>query len=268
MEIIQRNEVWEYVDDGLQFSYQQFIVKIGEGEALYVGKMKQRCETPTDMGQLIDVQELQMHDRGPEVKSEWTVVTVEGCHVKHPKLREFVDTQLERRIAHEIDVCELLRRHPHPHLATCHGCRVTRGRVDGLCFSKYSTDLARLLSPGHLNKRAFLATGRPGVEEGMRQGLVGIRSAVAHLHSLCIVHNDIKPANIMIDDAGRFILIDFDSWRAIGASLTTGGTGKGSTYGWHDAAVTVATEKMDLDAVAEVETWLFGASEDDFMFDG
>jgi serine/threonine protein kinase len=80
--------------------------------------------------------------------------------------------------------------------------------VSGLCFEKYRTTLSYQVNPGYLNKSMFLASGRTRVDIGMRESLAGVRDAVSHLHSLGIIHNDIKPENIMIDEMGRFILID------------------------------------------------------------
>ena len=57
------------------------------------------------------------------------------------------------------------------------------------------------------------------VTEGMKTGLQDLLAAIKHLHSLGLVHNDINPANIMLDQEGTLILIDFDSCRNIGESL-------------------------------------------------
>lgn len=70
----------------------------------------------------------------------------------------------------------------------------------------------------------------------------------------------------MLDDdgegGGALVLIDFDSCRRRGEPL--GGAKR--TYGWHDPGTTVAVEENDLDAFAELQTWLFGASADLYRF--
>lgn len=71
----------------------------------------------------------------------------------------------------------------------------------------------------------------------------------------------------MFDDDGTMVLVDFDSCRPVGEELR-GKEGRGTkrTHGWHDPKVTIAWKENDLDAYAELETWLFGASADDFLF--
>ena len=56
--------------------------------------------------------------------------------------------------------------------------------------------------------------------------LEDIKAALTFLHRLGLVHDDVNPRNIMIDEDGRGILIDFDSCRPIGSKS------KGGTPGW------------------------------------
>lgn len=46
------------------------------------------------------------------------------------------------------------------------------------------------------------------------------------LHSLGLVHDDINPKNIMLDDDGHAIIIDFDS------CASSGTKSRGGTPGW------------------------------------
>jgi len=124
--------------------------------------------------------------------------------------------------------------------------------------------LAEEVNPQHLNKSAFLLSSRPLVGNTMKQCLSGILEGIRHLHSLGLVHNDITPSNIMRDDDGTLVLIDFDSCRKIGELLRDTETKR--THGWHDPDVKTASEKNDLDAFSELQTWLFGLSVDEFLF--
>jgi serine/threonine protein kinase len=45
----------------------------------------------------------------------------------------------------------------------------------------------------------------------------GVKAALDHIHSFGLVHDDINPWNIMVDNAGNPIIIDFDSCVAVGA---------------------------------------------------
>ncbi|KAK5798648.1 hypothetical protein VI817_004938 [Penicillium citrinum] len=74
---------------------------------------------------------------------------------------------------------------------------------------------------------------RPELVQGeVKDRLDGLRAGILHLHSLGLFHNDINPGNVMLDEDGNFILIDFDSCRHIGEDLKVSKTGR--TYGWHD----------------------------------
>ena len=48
---------------------------------------------------------------------------------------------------------------------------------------------------------------------GARKVLLGVCDALTVLHSRGIVHRDVKPENVMIDKAGRVVLIDFNASR-------------------------------------------------------
>ncbi|KAH7058490.1 kinase-like domain-containing protein [Linnemannia elongata] len=61
----------------------------------------------------------------------------------------------------------------------------------------------------HMNRRAF-------GEDVVRFWIAELCSAVSHLHSLGIVHRDIKPDNVLLDEKGHAHLTDFN----IGCKLT------------------------------------------------
>lgn len=194
------------------------------------------------------------------MRTNWSTI-----YIKRPSLLAYVDGNLEPQITREIEMCELLRRHPHPNIAMYFGCDATDGRVSGLCFKRYPSTLLEAVNPRGLGKEGFLASGRELVTDELRKSLDGVMAGMKHLHSLGIVHNDINPANIMLDAGGTLVLIDFGSSRHIGESL--GGTGAKRTYHWHDPGVEVALEKNDLDAFRELQVWLTGEVGDGFLFE-
>ncbi|KAK3276293.1 hypothetical protein CYMTET_15622 [Cymbomonas tetramitiformis] len=55
----------------------------------------------------------------------------------------------------------------------------------------------------------WLTAQEPG-EGAVRRGMLRVLEAVAHLHRARVLHCDIKPANILVDSAGRPHLLDFD----------------------------------------------------------
>lgn len=48
---------------------------------------------------------------------------------------------------------------------------------------------------------------------GARKVLCGVCDALTVLHSLDIVHRDVKPEKVMIDEVGRVVLVDFNAAR-------------------------------------------------------
>lgn len=99
----------------------------------------------------------------------------------------------------EIRTLELLLRSPHPHLPAYFGCLVEGDCqwVSGVVLPRYPKRLADIASSGELE-----AIDRPRV-------VAELQSAIAHLHSHGLAHNDVSPWNVMLDDALRVILIDF-----------------------------------------------------------
>ena len=263
MEIIQSSEAFKFAGNKLEFDCVKGIVRYNQ--IVYFGKWKDRRCPPRSLSELYDVKPVKTDDRGPAVQPSWTVASEQGYYIKTPSLFDYAGTlDLERQILREVETCEILGNHPHPNIASYGGCRETRGRVSGLCFKRYVSTLASKVNPRHLNKSAFLLSGRSHVDDTMRAQLDGVLGGIHHLHSLGLVHNDITPANIMLEEDGTWVIIDFDSCRHVGEVLR--GTGVKRTYGWHDPDVTVSSEKNDLDALDELRVWLFGLSADEFLF--
>ncbi|KAL4755337.1 hypothetical protein BDW72DRAFT_189101 [Aspergillus terricola var. indicus] len=213
-----------------------------------------------DAGGLQEVKQVPTEDRGPEVNTTWSAV-----YVKTPSLLAYVNGNLEKQIAREVETCEILRKNPHPNIATYYGYIEKHGRVSGLCFKRYTSTLLETVNPQHLGKVAFLSSTRELVRENMISGQEGILAAIKHLHTLGFVHNDINPANITIDEDGTFILIDFDSCRYIGESLRDTETKR--THHWHGPSFDISLEKNDFDAFKDLQTWLVGSADEDFLFE-
>ncbi|KAG6249139.1 hypothetical protein E4U23_002442 [Claviceps purpurea] len=139
----------------------------------------------------------------------------QDSYIKKPSLIDYGEglesrSEIRQLVLHEIYALELLRKHPHPNIVEYRGCVVTDGRISGLCLAKYKITLDERMEVGTpFDKDLFLE----GVERGIR-----------HLHSLGIVHNDIKPDNIMCDELDRSVIIDFDSWGREGQKLNKSGT--------------------------------------------
>ncbi|KAG6110890.1 hypothetical protein E4U13_005176 [Claviceps humidiphila] len=145
-------------------------------------------------------------------------------------------------VLHEIAAYELLRQHPHPNISQYHGCVMSDGRITGLCLAKYKMTLEERMEVNTpLDKELCLE----GIERGIR-----------YLHSLGIVHNDISPYNIMLDEMDRPVIIDFDSWQQNGQEL---GTKKGSPGWWKEDSKHALFEN-DMFSLSKIQEFVCASS--------
>ena len=109
---------------------------------------------------------------------------------------------MKRNILLEVRVCEILKRSPHPNLASYLGCVVDHGRITGICYELVESSLEYVPAP--LDVRKYVAEVRKGLE---------------HLHSLGLSHNDISPSNILVRNDNSAVIIDFDACLPVGEKL-------------------------------------------------
>ena len=182
---------------------------------------------------------------------------LETCFVKYPLLRLWpkpvMDAELKlvkERVLREVQTYELLSRKPHPNIAEYLGCIIKDGLIRGICLTRYEETLGQRVNPSGIKKRRF-QYGEQRLRS-RRNFARDIASGLKHLHSIGLVHNDIKPSNIMIKEGETPIIIDFDSCVPEGQPLHQ----VGRTSLWHDKQVDVAIPSNDLDALQEISEWL------------
>ncbi|KAB8161219.1 protein kinase [Streptomyces sp. 3MP-14] len=115
---------------------------------------------------------------------------------------------------------------PHPHVCTCHYLRT----LDGVprLFVEYLD--AGSLAGWIANGRLYEGTSR---EATLRVLDVAIQAAwgLIHAHDQGVVHQDVKPANILLDSAGRVKITDFGLARAQPPAVLGPATGDGAVAG-------------------------------------
>ncbi|KAJ3473763.1 hypothetical protein NLG97_g10145 [Lecanicillium saksenae] len=144
-----------------------------------------------------------------------------------------------RCLLNETLIMEQISRSPHPNIVQYHGCRVRRGRITGIVLEKLPQTLATYATTPdfqHLDKVKVFAA---------------VESAVHHLHTLGLAHNDISSLNIMMKEGGVPVLIDFDSCAAFGERLQSMGS-----PGWCEEAFHMSAKKHDLYSLKVLREWL------------
>jgi WD40 repeat protein len=111
----------------------------------------------------------------------------------------------------------------------------------------YHYFVMELMSGGDM-LRAVLEK-RIGGEEQIIALIVRVGDALARAHGRKLVHRDVKPANILLDDSGAPKLCDFD---LVGGADTTGGTRTGALGTFLYAAPELLSHPEDADARADV----------------
>ena len=270
IEMLQQNECFEEIDGQYECTGTLAVYRFGDD--IFHMFSKSRYQDPTDIRieESVATIKIPLSAYCPLFKSIFNIcpdALFSDCYVKRPSLISYDrirDSTNPRQISDdvlaEVEICELLKQHPHPNIACYLGCQVREGRITGICFAKYQKTLMRAVNPGSHMKRRFRYDN--GALEDVENCLKGVEEGIRHLHSLGLVHNDINPANIMFEENGIPVIIDFGSCRAIGQSLE----GVGRTYEWYDRNVKQSIPNNDWHALQEIREWLSGSDNRVFRF--
>ena len=269
LDVLEMNEAFEEVDGC--FKLMGTLIVYRAGNNLYHAVSKARYSSPSDVRpeHLTDNILIPLSAYSPPFSSRFTRAPEPlppDSYIKKPRLISYDRTrqgpqpdQLADSFLMEVEVCETLRKHPHPNIAEYLGCQVSQERITGICFAKYHRTLMQAVNPTCYMKRKSRDIRRE--TKDYSHILQGVESGIRHLHSLGLIHNDINPSNIMLDDNGIAIIIDFGSCRREGEGLDD----VGRTYEWYDESVEHSIPKNDFDALEEIRIWL-GAGSGTFQF--
>jgi len=121
------------------------------------------------------------------------------CYLKWPSFGMFdgESTVVRDSFAQELSIYERLRQHPHPGICKYKGCMVVDGYVEAFALEWYKCDLAEAITEALPIDTATVFNR--------------VKDAVAHLHSLGLVHNDLSPYNILLDGDLNPVVADFET---------------------------------------------------------
>jgi serine/threonine protein kinase len=247
MEIIEKDECFVEEDHGFvsvfDFDHTKIIVRRKHDGKYFFARSPAGLHTVTpDHIKGLELIEIPAEDVWPAFSSRFTQAPQpipEGAYIKRPRLLDFdydqtqVSQEYSNQLLREVEICELLAKHPHPNIVEYLGCVVEGGRIVGLCLKKHDMTLWDKVDAGvAFDSEACLQ----GIEDGLKR-----------LHRLGLVHNDLNPWNIEVDKEGTNpVITSFGSCRREGEEL---GRERG-TAGWTKEGITHANRENDLYALS------------------
>lgn len=243
MEVYEQGEIWDGEGDNLTYCYTNVILR--NGDTFYSAR------TSVRLGAAINIEELElfpisMEDIYPPYSLDFTLAPIPlpvDCYVKRPSLLDCgtgAGSCPRDLLLAEARICEILKKSPHPNIASYIGCISQGNRIAALCFAKYHVTLATRLEEDY-------ALDRDDVCRGIKLG-------IQHLHRLGLSHNDINPYNIMFKSDDTPVIIDFDSCQIVGEKLLKGG-------GWADQIYEVASPENDYAALEKIQEFIDASQE-------
>jgi serine/threonine protein kinase len=162
--------------------------------------------------------------------------------LKTPNLMSYANsrnlTEISSLFMHEAQMCERMKRSPHPNVAKYFGCHLDQyGLITGLCFKRYQKTLHQMVKAREVFDQL--------------KCLSDIKAGIEHLHSLGIIHCDINPHNVMLD-VSTFVITDFDSCTMEGDELGA----KAGTDGWTSDDFEFAHRENDWFGLEKIKEFL------------
>lgn len=166
-----------------------------------------------------------------------------SAYIKRPGLSSYETKRgtgfVPRALLDETLIMDSISKSPHPNIVGYYGCRIRRGRITAIVLERLDKSLTQYASTSdfqNLDRDRFAGA---------------LESAVDHLHSLGLAHNDINPDNIMVKEGGVPVLIDFGSCQPFGKPLQFLGTD-----GWFEELFYRSEKRHDVYSLGKLRGWL------------
>ena len=145
----------------------------------------------------------------------------DGSYIKRPRIACYTgDARLANFLLAEADILTLLEQSQHPNIGRFFGCILLGDLVNGLCLKHYPRTLADAIPYRSRGDVSLVVIPFEPPEQLNHASIVhGIVSGVKFIHSLNLVHNDLNPHNVMLDEFNNPVIVDFDSCKPVGTSM-------------------------------------------------
>ncbi|KAI0007740.1 kinase-like protein [Xylariaceae sp. FL0662B] len=137
----------------------------------------------------------------------------------------------------QAQIMERISKTPHDNIAQYYGCFMKGSRLMAIVLKRYKCNLQE-----HIEKGEMVDTER---------FMAKLESAVYHLHSLGLAHNNLNPGNIMLDADNMPVLIDFSICQPFGAELMRSGA-----VGWVVEEFLRSQKEHDIFGLDRMRRWL------------
>ncbi|KAK0621579.1 hypothetical protein B0T17DRAFT_534474, partial [Bombardia bombarda] len=195
VDVLQMREAYEEVDGAFTFTGTLVVYRSG-GDLHHAFSKARRYSSPSD----VKVEDLSNHilipasAYSPLFPSGFTRAPdplPQNCHIKKPSLMSYnrvcqgsQPNRIAEAVLQEAAVCELLKQHPHPNIATYLGCQVSPdGRITGLCFVEYKCTLMKEVNPGAHMKRKLRSEFQRRRSKDYSGVMAAAESDIEHLHA-------------------------------------------------------------------------------------
>lgn len=249
LEIVEQNEA--FIEEDGDFVYDHTNIILRQEKQYFSAKVEDRSFQPNDLNiASLDITPIPSEHFCPKVQHDITEVleVYSNTYIKRPSLLSWQPSNanpesIGELVLQEAEVCEILKRNPHPNIAQYYGYLIEAERITDLCFAKYTSTISERLKGSSL-------AGRKAYVEGIERG-------VHHLHQLGLIHNDLNPSNILMN-GDIPVIIDFDSCRRKGEKLGN----KAGTFEWELEGAEVAEPENDIYSLVKIRDWILGTGEE------
>jgi hypothetical protein len=164
LHLIEHNKEFKQDEDG-EYIFNRTLLFLRQGDSFFHATTDKRGRALQGLElEALERRPIPRPDFCPEFKRGLTRIVVPpspDVYVKRPSLISWDPKDsgsIAALVLQEAEVCEILKKHPHPSVAKYHGCLVEDGRIVGLCFAYYAHTITQWL-----NEAPDVTTGLPAI---------------------------------------------------------------------------------------------------------